>query len=106
MHEQCQLCHFHYEREVGYYSGAMALDLIFCELLVVAIVVPLAANPSVPVIPLFLWSVPLAIILPIVLFWHSRGLWMSMDHFARPVAGYGHLPEIERQQASDTEMHS
>jgi uncharacterized protein (DUF983 family) len=89
MYEQCPVCHYTFEREVGYFTAAMALNLVVSELIVAAIVLPLSFNPTVPLVPLFLLGIPLAILLPFAFYRHSRCLWMSLDHFLNPAPGRG-----------------
>jgi uncharacterized protein (DUF983 family) len=89
MHKQCPVCHFTYEREEGYFTSAIAIDLVVSELIVTAIALPLAANPTIPIIQALLWCIPLAILLPVIFYRHSRSLWMSMDHFLHPALGGG-----------------
>jgi uncharacterized protein (DUF983 family) len=95
MNDECPVCHFYYERESGYFSSAMAIDLVVSELIVTAVILPLAANRSIPILPILLWTLPLAFILPVAFWWHSRGLWMSIDHYLHPVTGrpFSHLPD-------------
>jgi hypothetical protein len=71
MNEECPFCHFKFEREEGYYTSAMAINLVISELIAAAVVLPAAA-------------IPLALLLPFLLFHHTRGLWLSMDHFLNP----------------------
>jgi uncharacterized protein (DUF983 family) len=91
MYEQCAVCHFVYDRgEEGYFSGAMALNLVISELIVAAAVVPVAImagiNPSIPVWPILLIGIPATVILPFIFYRHSRTLWMAMDHLWHPVS--------------------
>jgi len=89
MHKQCPVCQFTYEREEGYFTSAMAIDLVVSELIVTAIALPLAANPSIPIVVALVWCIPLAVLLPVIFYRHSRGFWMSMDHFLHPALGSG-----------------
>lgn len=89
MYQHCPVCHFRYEREEGYFTSAIAIDLVVSELILTAIALPLAAIPSIPIIQALLWCVPLAALLPVIFYWHSRSLWMSMNHFLHPVLGSG-----------------
>lgn len=84
MNEECPFCHFKFEREEGYYTSAMAINLVISELIAAAVVLPAAAIPSIPVLPVMLIGIPLALLLPFLLFHHTRGLWLSMDHFLNP----------------------
>ena len=90
MYEQCPVCHFVYDRgEEGYFSGAMALNLIISELIVAAGVVPVAIiagmNPGIPILPILLIGAALTVVLPFLFYRHSRTLWMAMDHLWHPV---------------------
>jgi uncharacterized protein (DUF983 family) len=84
MHEYCPVCDFRFEREVGYFSSSMAINLVLSELVVTAVVLPLAANPEIPVFSTLLWCAPLTVILPLLFYRHSRSMWMSMDHYMNP----------------------
>ena len=89
MYEQCPVCHFVYEREEGYFSGAPALNLVVSELLLTILVAPIAAivglNPGIPVLPILLLCAPLPIVVPLIFYRHTRTLWMSMDHMWHPI---------------------
>jgi uncharacterized protein (DUF983 family) len=84
MNKNCPACQFKFEREEGYYTSSMALNLIVSEVITAAVVLPLAANPNVPILPALLFGIPLAIILPALLFHHTRGIWLCMDHYLNP----------------------
>lgn len=90
MNKSCSHCGLVFEREVGYFSSAMALNLIVSELLIAAFVVPLAANPSIPLLQLFLWGAPFPILLPFLFYHHSRSFWLSMDHYLHPMQRDGY----------------
>lgn len=88
MYKQCPVCHFTYEREEGYFTSAMAINLVVSELLVTAAVVPFSViaglNPGIPFVPILLAGLPLPILLPVLFFRPSRAIWMSMDHWLNP----------------------
>jgi uncharacterized protein (DUF983 family) len=84
-YERCSVCNFAFEREPGYYSGAMAVNLVVSELLIAAIAVPLAATQSVSVTILIALGVTLPFLLPILFYRPTKSLWMSVDHFFHPV---------------------
>ncbi len=88
MYKQCPNCQFTFEREEGYFTGAMAINLVVSELIVTAIVLPFSVaaglNPSIPFVPLLLAGLPLPVVLPLIFFRHSRALWMSTDHWWNP----------------------
>ncbi len=89
MYEQCPVCHFRFEREEGYFSSAMAIDLVLSELIVAAAIIPIAADVNIPVLPVLLIGAPFPFILPVLFYWHSRSIWMNMDHFLNPALGQG-----------------
>ena len=88
MHDRCPVCQLDFEREEGFYTGAMAINLIVSELIVAAYIIPVAVvsglNPQVPFIPILIISSPLPILLPLLLFRPARGLWLSMNYFFNP----------------------
>src|SRR5262244_2199554 len=72
MYERCSVCGWVFEREEGYWTGAMALNLVASELIVVMIVViPLVAL-RVPLLPLFAIGLPLTALLPFLFYRHSK----------------------------------
>src|SRR6266480_2824733 len=54
MYENCPVCNFRFEREEGYFSSSMAINLVISELIITAVVVPLAAIPSIPLVPVLI----------------------------------------------------
>jgi uncharacterized protein (DUF983 family) len=87
MYENCPVCGFHFEREEGYFTGAMAINLVFSELLLAAVAIPLALQPWASLLALVLIGGALAVLLPLLFYRHSKGLWMSIDHIFHPVEG-------------------
>ncbi len=85
MNDNCPVCGFHFEREEGYFTGAMAVNLVVSELLLAAIAIPLALQPWASLGSLLLIGGALAILLPLLFYRHSKGLWMSVDHIFHPV---------------------
>lgn len=83
--ERCPVCGFEFEREPGYYTGAIAVNLVVSELLIAIIAVPLAASQVVPIPTLIILGVTLPVLLPILFYRPTKSLWMSFDHFIHPV---------------------
>lgn len=87
-YERCQVCNFIFEREEGFYSGAIAINLIVSELLVTAVAIPVAVwaalTPGAPSIPIFIALSPLPIILPFIFFRHAKSLWIGMAYLLNP----------------------
>ncbi|MGZ8752283.1 MAG: DUF983 domain-containing protein [Acidimicrobiia bacterium] len=79
--DDCPKCDLHFEREAGYFAGALAINIIcvgglfaivFVSLLVVTI-------PEIPVVPILAVVVPIVVIGPIVWYPFSKTLWMAVD---------------------------
>jgi len=88
MYERCPVCGWSFEREEGYWTGAVAVNLVVTELLVTLLVVPLAvwlAITQQPITLLVITGLPLAFILPFIFFRHSKSFWMSIDFMIHPV---------------------
>ncbi len=91
MYERCPVCGWSFEREEGYWTGAVAVNLVVTELLVTLLVVPLAvwlAITQQPITLLVITGLPLAFILPFVFFRHSKSFWMSIDFMLSLVGWY------------------
>jgi uncharacterized protein (DUF983 family) len=77
----CPRCGLHFEREHGYWTGALAINIIatgglfailFATLLAITI-------PDVPVVPLLAILVPVALFGPIVYYPFSKTVWVAID---------------------------
>ncbi len=84
MYDRCPVCGWKFEREEGYWTGAMAVNLVVTELLltVAAVILSIA---RVPILPMLAIGIPAAIVLPFLLYWHAKSLWMSIDFILHPV---------------------
>ena len=88
MYERCPVCGWRYEREEGYWTGAIAVNLVVTELLIALVVVPLAiwlALNHQPITLLVAIGLPMPFILPFLFFRHAKSLWMSIDFMVHPV---------------------
>ena len=85
MYEHCPQCALVFEREPGYFIGAMYINYGITAVTVIAghfildAMVPLALSTH-----LVLWST-VAALLPLLMFRHSRSLWLSLDFAFDPV---------------------
>lgn len=84
-YERCPVCAFIYEREPGYYTGAMALNLVITELLLAAIALPVAASQAVSIPVMIAMAATLPILFPLLFYRPTKSLWMGLDHFLHPV---------------------
>jgi uncharacterized protein (DUF983 family) len=78
----CPRCHLHFEREEGYWAGALAVNvgLTFGLFAVVFVALVAATVPEVPVAPLLAVLVPIVVVTPIVAYPFSKTIWMALDH--------------------------
>ena len=77
----CPRCRLHFEREPGYFAGALAVNIIVTSGVFAVVFVGLLAVtiPHVPVAPLLAVLVPIVIVLPIAFYPFSKTLWMAVD---------------------------
>jgi uncharacterized protein (DUF983 family) len=83
-YRRCPVCQWRFEREEGYWTGAMAVNLVVAELLIAAVVIPLAWSGA-PTIPLLILSLPLPILIPVLFYWHAKAYWIAIDFLIHPV---------------------
>jgi len=79
--DDCPGCGLHFEREQGYFAGALAINIIlvgglFVAVFVVALVLTI---PDIPVLPILAVTVPIAAVGPIVAYPWSKTIWMAVD---------------------------
>jgi len=85
MNERCPVCGLIYEREEGYFSSSMAINIVISEFILAGIALPLAWNPHIQIFQALPIGISVAIILPLLFYRHSRSLWLSMDHWLHPL---------------------
>jgi uncharacterized protein (DUF983 family) len=85
-YERCPVCNYAFEREPGYYTGAVAANLVVSELLIAVIAVPLAASQAVSLTVLIILGLTLPFLLPLLFYRPTKSLWMSFDHFVHPAS--------------------
>ena len=85
MHQRCALCHLRFEREQGYFIGAMYMNYAFTVTITVVGYFVLESLTHITLTQqLVLWG-SVSILTPLVLFRHARGLWLSFDYIFNPV---------------------
>jgi uncharacterized protein (DUF983 family) len=77
----CPRCGLHFERESGYWAGALAINFICAGGLTLVLLIALlvATIPDVPVVPILAVLIPVAIIGPLVWYPFSKTLWVAID---------------------------
>lgn len=92
MFDTCRHCGLRFEREQGYFVGAIYINYAAT----VGIAVPgffildILAGWTIDQ-QLTLW-VPFAVIFPLAFFHHSRSIWLAFDHFFNPPEGLYPVP--------------
>ena len=99
MRAHCLVCRLKFEREQGYFVGAIYINYAAT----VGIAVPgffiLDAFMKVPIDQqLWIW-VPFAIVFPLLFFHHSRALWLVLDHLFNPPSS---LYEVQPKKPDKT----
>lgn len=77
----CPRCGLHFEREQGYWTGALAINMIatgglFTLVFVTALVLTI---PDVPVVPVLAITIPIMALGPIVYYPFSKTVWIAVD---------------------------
>ena len=77
----CPRCGLHFEREAGYWTGALAINTILVGgAFAITFVIALALTiPNVPVAPLLAILVPIVGLGPLVTYPFSKTLWVALD---------------------------
>ena len=86
MVEDCPRCDLHFERDEGYWVGAMIVNTAFAILVFLAIVVGGAAFtwPDVPWTALTIASIAAMVVVPVAFYPVSKTVWVAMDLMVRP----------------------
>lgn len=81
VHESCPACGFAFEREHGYWVGAMIVNttITFALFLVVLVGGMVLTWPDVPWTPLLVATVLVMLVVPIGLYPWSKSIWMAVE---------------------------
>jgi uncharacterized protein (DUF983 family) len=94
MNTHCSYCGLVYEREQGYFIGAIYINVIATESLLLGTLLIYALITGTVNQTILTVLFVLAIVLPLLFYHHSRSLWLCLDHILNP---------LERQIARDAE---
>ncbi|MCU1467057.1 MAG: hypothetical protein JWM72_2985 [Actinomycetia bacterium] len=77
----CPSCHLHFEREPGYWVGAVAINTMVIGILFTILLVVFSAMtvPDIPWVPLLMAEIPLMGLGPIAFYPYSKTLWVALD---------------------------
>jgi uncharacterized protein (DUF983 family) len=84
MHERCRVCDLPFEREQGYFLGAMYVNYAFTVAIVLSGYFVLEWLTDLPLAyHLVLWA-SVSMLCPLLLFRYSRGVWLNFDYMFNP----------------------
>lgn len=94
---RCPACGFRLEREEGFFTGAMAVNLVVAELVFLGcfIAAMILTWPNTPWGTLQIAAIVLMLFFPILFYPFSRTLWLAFDLLLRPAR------ETEMQPAEE-----
>jgi uncharacterized protein (DUF983 family) len=85
MNKNCSSCGLVFEREQGYFVGAIYINVVVTELLLgVAYFINFLLMPTSDQ-RIDTAMVVLALLLPAIFYHHARSLWLSFDHIIEPL---------------------
>jgi uncharacterized protein (DUF983 family) len=85
MHTHCPRCGYEFAREAGYFLGSYPLNLVAAEIVPVALMIGLLIWSDLSWVWLEIILIPIAVVLPFLLFPFAMMLWMAIDLFITPV---------------------
>jgi len=101
LHRRCPSCSLRFQRENGYFVGAVYVNVIATEgLLLSFFLVQFLRNEGIRTPPIVLLSV-LAVALPILFLHHSRSIWMAVDFWIQPPRSHEFATAPERDAPSE-----
>lgn len=85
MVDDCPRCALHFEREEGYWLGAIMVNLGVAELAFVAVLVGMSVAfwPDVPWVLVFIVSILVSLTVPLFFYPFSKTLWVAADLIAQ-----------------------
>jgi hypothetical protein len=87
MVDRCPRCGLFFEREEGYWTGAVAINTIITELIfaIVLVVVIVWTWPDIPTKPLLIVALLLNGIFPLFFYPFSKTIWVAIDLILHPL---------------------
>jgi hypothetical protein len=84
MNTHCDYCGLIYEREQGYFVGAIYFNIIGTESVLLATLILYGLITGEISQTILTVLIALAFTLPLFFFHHSRSLWLCVDHILNP----------------------
>ncbi|HUG05128.1 MAG TPA: DUF983 domain-containing protein [Candidatus Limnocylindria bacterium] len=84
MNPTCPVCHFAFDRESGYFAGAMVVSYVLAVPILAALVIALIALGGLdPVVALIVGNTAYLVLVPFI-FRYSRVVWLHLDWLIDP----------------------
>ena len=80
MHERCAACALRFEREPGYFVGAIYINYAVTAAVALGGVLVLDAVVGLTLAQELTLAVGLAVLVPVLFFRYARSLWLALDH--------------------------
>ena len=90
MHRHCPQCGLEFERASGEVTGGMGINIVLTLFVIIVGAVVGGSNTAVPLAPLIGGLALCALLLPIVLYRSSRGVWAAILYLTRDNAEGDH----------------
>lgn len=100
MRSECGSCRFRFEREAGYFVGAMYINYGITVFVAFAGYFGLDYFTPIPFLPNFILWGTFCALFPIFFFRYSRSLWLSLDYIFNPSEPSDSQQEKTRQPPS------
>ncbi|MBI4528765.1 MAG: DUF983 domain-containing protein [Deltaproteobacteria bacterium] len=84
MHRECPHCALKFEREQGYFVGAIYINYAATILIVMPGYFILDSFTGISFLQQMLLWIPFAVLFPLFFFRHSRSLWLTLDCLFNP----------------------
>jgi uncharacterized protein (DUF983 family) len=99
--ERCPSCALHFEREEGYWTGAIAINTVATEVLFAAMLVVVAiwTWPHIPTFKLLAAGLLLNVSFPVLFYPIAKTIWVAIDLVLHP------LEERERFEVAQLQEH-
>ena len=102
MYEACLECGLNFEREQGYFVGAIYVNYAATVLIAIPGYFILDAWTSISLRQqLALW-IAFCVVFPLLFFHYSRSLWLALDHLFNPVNSLYSVPAKNRARRSSS----
>jgi uncharacterized protein (DUF983 family) len=92
MYADCPHCGLKFEREQGYFVGAIYINYAATVLVAVPGFFVLDAFTNIAINQQLAIWIPFSIVFPLLFFHHSRSLWLALDHLLNPAKSLYSVP--------------